>query len=171
VANRPAGIYCEASMTLGDAGGELSNFKVSTAVVDDENAEAQLALWDTLKTRIGALVLGDVVSSTFVNTIESGFTRPTNGANRETKLLVQYKNVTSGKRYTVTLPTLNPEIPVYVDNINAKDVIRVDTPAAITQFITAFEAFAQDPQVPLALVETVGAAIEVVGLKVVGRNI
>lgn len=158
-------------MTFGDAGAEMSNIAGSSAVIDDENVETETALFDTFRGRVEALALGDPVKRVFINTVEQGFTRPTNGANRETKLLVQYQHLTSGKRYTMTLPTLNPTIPVYVDNINAKDVVRMDTPAAISNFVTAFNAFVKAPDIPLAMVEDFGNTVVVVGLKVVGRNI
>jgi len=171
MANRPSGIYHDWSITYGDAGGEMSTMRGSSAVIEEGNIETQDDAWLAFRDAVDALALGDIVKQENVNTVESGFTRPTNGANRETKLLIQYQNISTGKRYAMTLPTLDPTIPVYVDNINAKDAVRMDTPAAITTLITTFEAFVVDPQVPLALQPTIGWAVEVVGLQVVGRNI
>lgn len=154
--------YNPASISLRDAGNEVSIFKVVGPTLTAENFDASEALWSTLVTKAQALVLGTLVKEQYANDEEYSYSLPTNGAARELKLLVQYVDNTTSKRLTCTLPTLDPTKPVYVANINAKDVVRVDTPVAITDFITAFNAFATNPET--------GNACTVIGLKVVGRN-
>lgn len=175
--SRPAGSYGDFAIKFGDAGGEFSAIKGTARVLeaDGSNVAAQMTLFGNFLAACVALALGDYVGSEYYNTQNTIFARPTNGANRETKLLIQYAVTASGKRYTMTLPTLNPTIPVYLDNINARDAIRVDTPGTITTLISTFNAFVVDPQSPGDFTDGTYAygnpACHVVGLKVVGRNI
>jgi len=174
--SRPAGLYGDFSITLMDAGNEAGILKgTARAVVgadDDSNIDTQVDLFDAFLTRVDALALGVTARQQYVNENTVAWTQPTNGAARETKLLVQYRCTATGKRYTLTLPTLNPTLPIYVLNINAKDVIRMDTPSEITTFVTAFNNFVVAPDIPsVAGVYATDPACVVVGLKVVGRNI
>lgn len=171
MSSRISGVYQDGSISFVDAGGEIGTMNFSSTVITEDNIVAQSALFDTFVAAAETLTLGNVTKVQWVNTEILPNTRPTNGAARETKLLVQYQNTQTGKRYTMTLPTLNPVLPVYSDNINAIDVVLTSTPAAITGFIVAFNAFVKDPSVPLALVGDIAPAVTVVGLKVVGRNI
>lgn len=173
--SRPLGLYGDWSLSYVDAGNETGTVRGTAKVVvgddDDSNIDTQVALWSTFITRIDALTLGDLSQASYVNSNQSAVSQPTNGAAREIKLLVQYECIATGKRYTMTIPTLDPTIPVYVLNINAKDVIRMDTPTAITEFITAFNAFVVAPDIPaIADVYATDPACTVIGLKVVGRR-
>jgi len=150
-------------MTFRDAGNELSSFACFGPVITAANHDAKAALWATLRTAIAAIALGNVQKYQYESLDLSDADQPTNGAARETKLLVQYKDATTGKRYICTIPTLDPSVPTYVANINVKDAILVDAPTEISDFVTAFEAFAVAPEAPTH-------AVEVVGLRVVGRN-
>jgi hypothetical protein len=157
------GNYQPADLLYYDAGNEPSHFKCFGALITADNHDDQVTLWTTLQTKIAALVLGAKAKAVYAEETTFGWSQPTNGAAREVKLLVQSKDSLTGQRgFSNTLPTLNPAIPVYVLNINARDVIRVDTPSAITDFITAFNAFAINPNT--------GNPLTVIGLKVVGRN-
>jgi len=174
--SRPAGLYGDFDATFMDAGNEAGRMAATARVVvgadDDSNIAAQVALFDTFMTRVGALVLGDLARQRYVNENVSNWAQPTNGAARETKLLVQYQCTLTGKRYTMTIPTLNPTLPDYVLNVNAKDVILLSAPVEITQFVTAFNAFVVAPDIPWDGTEyAIDPACTVVGLKVVGRNI
>jgi len=172
---RPAGLYGDFSMTLMDAGNEAGRLEGTARVVIGtdaaSNLETQVDLFDTFITRVDALTLGAQARQQYVNENTIAWTQPTNGAARETKLLIQYKCTATGKPYTMTIPTIDPTIPDYVININAKDVIRMDSPAEITQLVTAFNAFVVAPDIPnVAGVYATDPACTVVGLKVVGRS-
>lgn len=176
MASRPFGLYGDFSAAWLDAGNEIGTLRGTARVVtgtdEDSNLATQVGLFDAFMSAANALALGDLVRQQYVNEQVSAATQPTNGANRETKLLTQYQNVLTGKRFTLTLPTLNPLLPVYVQNINAKDVVQVNTPSQITAWISAFEAFVVDPSIPWDGTEyATDPTIEVIGLKVVGRNI
>lgn len=159
----PAGTYSPASITLMDAGNEPGLFKCYGPVLTAANFAASETLWSTLITAIAAITLGAISKRTYGTEVTTNWAQQTNGASRETKLLVQYADATNGQRLTCTVPTLDPTLPVYVLNINARDVVQTDQPDEITDFIAAFEAFAVPPLNPTH-------AVNVVGLKVVGRN-
>jgi len=176
MSSRPFGLYGDFDAAWKDAGNETGTMRGTARVVtgtdEASNLGTQIALYDTFMTRVGALVLGDLMRQSYVNEATSNWSQPTNGAARETKLLVQYQCVITGTTHTMTIPTLNPTLPTYVININARDVLRMDTPVAITQFITAFNAFVVAPNIPWDGTEyAVDPACVVVGLKIVGRNI
>jgi len=159
-----AGDYQPAEVTYADAGNEKSSFSLFGSVLTAGNIVAKSALFATLRDAANAITLGNVVKTDYAALHIQDWDQPTNGANRETKLLVQYKDGTNGKRYTCTLPTLDPTIPEYIQNINVRDAIAIDSPTEIADFVTAFEAFAVAPDDPTH-------AVEVLGLRVVGRNI
>lgn len=163
----PAGTYFPFEVVYVDSGNEASRFGAYGWVIlpsDDEgNIEEAQAAFAALVTKTDAITLGQRVRSRYWGETLYEYDQTLNGANRETKLLVQYKDATNGQRFTVTVPTLDPDIPVPVVNVNVKDAYRMDTPASITEFITAFEAFVKTP--------LDNHAVEVIGLKVVGRNI
>lgn len=176
MASRMFGLYGDFGASWLDAGNEVGTMRGTARVVTgtdaDSNLETQVDLFDAFMTAVDAVTLGDLIHQEYVNTQVSNASQPTNGANRELKLLVQYQNVLTGKRFTMTIPTLDPTIPVYVININAKDVIQVDEPSAIVNLVTAFNNFVVDPSIPFDGTEyAVDPEIEVIGLKVVGRNI
>jgi hypothetical protein len=157
----PSGVPSEglASLSVIDAGNERGTMKLFGTILTAGNFAAKEALWSTLVDAAMALVLGAKVRTVYGNVLNFTYSQPTNGAAREIALLVQYKDGTTGAKFTAKLPTLNPATPAYVINASAKDVVRVDTPSAITDFITAFNAFAINPYT--------GNACAVYGLKVV----
>jgi len=158
----PSGDYSPASIVFRDAGNEPGRFTCYGPLLDDTNFVASQALWATLVTRVDALALGQKEKSTYGVESTFSWSQPTNGCAREFKLLVQYKDDTTGQRLTTTIPTLDWTKVTYVVNINAKDVVVLSGPTEITQFITAFEAFAINP--------ATGNGVVVIGLKTVGRN-
>lgn len=157
----PSGVANEsiASLTLYDAGNEPGVFKVFGTVLTAGNFVAQTGLWSDLVDKAMALVLGAKARHTYGDTHNFSWAQPTNGAARELALLVQYKDNTTGQRFSTKLPTLDPTKPLYVINISARDVVRTDSPSEITDFITSFNAFVKNPYTTNACV--------VIGLKVV----
>lgn len=153
-----AGTRSPASMTLYDAGNEPGYFKgVLGVTLTAANFVAQQALWSTLIDAAVAITLGAKAQTTYGDKTTYSWTQPTNGAAREYALLIQWKDTTTGARGSSTLETLNPEMVTYVVNINAKDVIVMDDPTQMADFVTAFNAFNRNPYT--------GNATMVVGLK------
>lgn len=158
----PAGSYQPAEVSYKDAGNEIGTMRFYGPIISAANFTATVALWATMLTKLDALALGARVKDRFNDESIYDVDQPVNGAAREVKLLIQYKDATTGERYTTTLPTLDPTLPEYVQNINAKDVILTTSPTEITDLITAFEAFAIAPRT--------NNPVEVIGLQVVGRS-
>jgi hypothetical protein len=148
-----------ASISGIDAGNEAWSFALFGKILTAANMVAQEALWTTLWTASMALVLGAKKSTLYGNIINYAYAQPTNGAAREIALRVSAKDVTTQERFSYQLPTLDPTIPVYVLNVDAKDAIDPTTPAEMTAFIAAFEAFAVSP--------VTGNALGVYGVRVV----
>lgn len=147
-----------ASLSIRDAGNEPTTFKVFGTVLTAGNFVAKQALWATLWAAAMALVLGHKTQTNYGDQINYDWTQPTNGAAREIALRVRYKDGTTGARFTTKLATLDPTIPLYIINEDARDVIRTDAPSSVTDFITAFNAFVVNP--------FTGNACVVTGLKV-----
>ncbi len=145
-----------------DAGNEAYSFGLFGALLDDANWVDQQALWATLITKATALQLGAKKTTSYGNETHYAYSQPTNGAAREIALIIQAKDSTTQERVALRLPCINPATPVYVINNDAKDVIRVDTPTAVTDFISAFNAFAVNPKT--------GNALSIYGLRV-GRGL
>jgi len=159
----PAGSYQPATISYLDAGNEVGTMSFYGVELTAGNFVAKIALWATLLTAADALALGGRRKDVYNDESLYAVGQPTNGAARETKLLIQFEDATTHEQMTTSLPTVDPTLPTYVINKNAKDVILLTEPTEITDFIDAFEAFAVNPRT--------GNVVTVVGLKVVGRNI
>lgn len=157
----PPGGYQPANISFRDAGNEIGTMGFYGPELNAGNFAAKTALWDTLLDKTDDLVLGRRSKDVYNDESIYAYGQPTNGAARELKLLVQFQDTVTGERMTTSIPTLNPGIPSYVVNINARDVVELDTPSQVVDWITAFEAFAVNPRT--------GNSINVTGLKVVGR--
>lgn len=140
-----AGTQSIVSITYRDAGNEPGTLSLFGANLSAANWAAQQALFDTLVLAADALTLGARSRQGYGNQIDIAWTQPTNGATREIALLIQYADNTTGQRFTCKLPTLDPTIPDYVVNLNARDVILMDSPTEISDFVTAFNAVAHNP--------------------------
>jgi len=162
----PAGSYQPVEVSFRDAGNEIGTMRFFGALIADSddagNVEELNTVMAAFLTKAAAVANGALQKAVYVHEHLYTTTQPTNGAARELKLLIQFQDNTTGKAYTTTLPTLNPDVPVYVINKNVKDAVRTDTPTAITDLITAFQNLAKAPET--------GNPITVVGLRVVGRN-
>lgn len=159
----PAGGYQPASISYLDAGNEIGTASFYGSSLTAANFDAKVALWATLLTATDAITLGARKKDVYNDESLYNVSQPTNGAARETKLLVQFRDSVNGQLMTTTIPTLDPTLPDYVLNVNAKDVVVLDTPTEIAAWIAAFEAFAVNPRT--------GNSVTVIGLQVVGRNV
>jgi len=173
--SRPIGLYGDWSSSYLDAGNEIGTMRGTARVVvgddDDSNIASQNDLWDDFLIATAALVLGTNVQTSYINVGHSAPTPPTNGAARELKLLVMYRCAATGKRYSLSIPTLNPTLPLYVQNVSVRDAVRTDAPTEIANFITAFNLFVVAPDIPyLSGAYAINPAVGVIGLRVVGRN-
>ena len=170
------GYYGDWSLSYRDAGNEIGTVSGCAIAIDgDDNSSnlgTQQGLWATFITKVDALVLGAAKKRSYYVTRDLNPALPTNGAARELKLLVMYQCTATGKRYSLTIPTLNPALPQYIDNVSVKDAVIVSAPVEVSSFITAFNAFVVAPDIPSDGdgVYATNPACTVVGLRVVGRN-
>ena len=144
-----------------DAGNEAWSFSLYGVVLTVVNWAAEQALWATVITTAEALILGAVKSTEYGNKTDIVYAQPTNGAARELALILRCKDATTQERLSYRLPTVDPTIPVYIANVDARDAIDPTTPSAMVDFLTAFEAFAKNPRT--------GNALAVYGVRV-GRG-
>jgi len=144
-----------------DAGNEAWSFGLFGKVLTAANLVAQEGLWSDLVDAAMALELGVKKSTQYGNLVNFAYAQPTNGAAREIALILQTKDITTQQRWGYRLPAIDPTLPLYVDNADAKDVIRLDAPTEVTDFITAFNAFAVSP--------VTGNALNIYGMRV-GRG-
>lgn len=158
----PAGGYQPATIEYLDAGNEIGRMRFYGPDLTAANYDAKVALWATLLSATDALALGNRIRDQYDDESIYLVAQPTNGAARETKLLVQFRDSVTAEKMTCSIPTLDPTIPEYVINANARDVVLLNAPSAVTDWITAFQAFAVNPRT--------GNSVTVYGLKVVGRN-
>jgi len=145
-----------------DAGNEAWSFGIYGKVLTAGNFAAQEALFTGtggLVDKAMAIVLGAKKTTEYGNEIHYAYTQPTNGAAREIALRISAKDATTQERFSYRLPTIDPTIPEYLLNVDAKDAIKLDAPSSIVDFIAAFEAFAVSP--------VTGNALGVYGIRVV----
>lgn len=159
----PAGSYSPASASYLDAGNEIGVMRIYGLTLTAANFDAQTALWAALLSAVDAITLGARLKDQYNDETLYLVAKPTNGAARELKLLVQMRNAVTGRRFTFTIPTLDGTIPSYIDNVSARDAVELTTPASIVTLVGAIEDFVVDPT-------SEGDAVSVIGIKVVGRN-
>lgn len=168
------GFYQDWLLSFKDAGNENTSTggRAQVIAADGSNVAAQQALFETFYAAAQALLLGNPDGRRYISTQVQNAAIPTNGAARELKLQVFYRNPTTGGKHTMTFGTLNPNAVTYINNVGARDAISMTTPAPVVTFINAFNAFVVDPDVAAASigVPLTGADVVVTGLKVVGRN-
>lgn len=174
--SRPNGFYGDFSIGFLDAGNEIGTLTGTAIGIDgDDNSSnlgAQTGLFATFRAAVDAVTLGATATADYYIKQVLSPAQPTNGATRELKLQVLYRCTATGKRYTLTIPTLDPTIPLYIQNVSVKDAVRVDSPASIVTLISAFNAFVVAPDIPSngEGVYATSPAVTVIGLRVVGRN-
>jgi hypothetical protein len=148
-----------------DATGEATTTSIRTVTLAAGNFAAEATLAATFYAATAAIVLGTVAQTVAGNREVISNGTPTNpAAQRESKLLVNYWDVTTQKRYQITIGTINFDMLVFLPG--AGDAVAFTTangaPSEITNWVTAFEGVAKAPDT--------GNAVAVTSMKYVGRN-
>ena len=154
------------TLTYKDATGESSTMKVYNDAITALSIGGFLAQLGALKTATDAITLGNRTRSSWVGDYDTISDDPAtdNYAQRENKLLVSYKDTTTNEVYQLTIPTIDLALLTFIPG--AKDAVQfagAGVNAAVTDWVTAFEAFASPPENP-------GNGVEVVAMRFVGRN-
>jgi len=158
--NLGAGDYSPASITFIDAKRQKGSFSCWGTLLTAANFTAQRALFATLITKTLVLTLGIEVANYYGYETLFLENLPANTAVRQNKFLVRYRDNTTYQKLTATIPTADLSQVTLL--VGAKDNIALTTPAAVTEWITAFQAFAKNPNT--------GNAVTVTGLSFVGRT-
>lgn len=146
-----------------DQSDEVGTMTVYTGPITVGTIGSYLSQWGALKTAINALVLGAPKRETLViDSTDFAPVRPTNTmAQREFGLRVSYRGNTTGKKYSVTIPSYDGS------KITAlKDEVIITAPGVtseVTAFINAFQTLCKSP-------DDDTEAVTVLGIKIVGRN-
>lgn len=157
-----AGSYQPATISLVDAGAERTSVRFFGKIITAANHDAQIALWSGASgvvDSVMAVVLGAKRKTFYGDGIYFLWDTPTNGAAREIALEVQMKDATTGELFTYRLPTVDPTIPDYVINNQARDTILLTSPASIVDLLTALDAFCVNPEIPANALTSVGLRV------------
>lgn len=152
------------TVTILDRTGETSNFTVYNDAITAVSIEGFLAQLTDFRAKCQALSVGAIIRTTWVGDADDtpvDAATLSNLAQRENKLLVTYEDTTTHEKYNLTIPAIDLTKLAFVPG--AKDAVRLDSSAAITAWIAAFEALASPP-------EDMTHAVKVLKMRFVGRN-
>jgi hypothetical protein len=154
-----------ASWTIGDYSDESSPLKIFNGAVTALSIGGYVTDVGSLRGLTQDLILGVVQKEMWVgdNTLISSL-RPTDpDAQRERKGLVTYVGATSGKTYTLTIPTIRTKTAGGASLIvPGTDLFNLAL-APVAPWVAAFNGFARDPD------DTESVTVQ--SIRLVGRNI
>jgi len=150
-----------ATYTINDHSNELSSFGITVAELTSGTIVADLAAAAALRTATAAIIIGAMVKEQISQIPYDTPATPSNYyAQREIKWLVTYRGATTGKLFQLEIacPLQNANtINGNTDEANVADSLWTD-------WISAFEAYAQSP-------DDITEGVVFVGAKLVGRNL
>lgn len=152
----------ESTLSYMDATGETTTFTVYNGPITALTIAAYLTELGALRAATEALTLGNKSVYTWTGDRDQFFAVPATdpAAQRESKLLVTYKDNTTSKPHSLAIGTIDFSKLTFVPG--AKDAVPLDASAEIIAWITAFQAIAKAPDT--------GNAVTVTKLRFVGRN-
>lgn len=158
------GVYAPAKITFLDSMRKKGSLECYGVVLTAGNFDAKRALFAHVTTGLVAktLALTNGVEVANEYGIETTFLENLPGdtlAARQNKFLVRYKDNTTAQKLTLTIPTADLSAVTFLTG--AGDNIALNTPAAVTEWITAFQNFAVNPNT--------GNPVTVYGMEFVGR--
>lgn len=158
----PAGRYTPATTYLLDASGRVGGFTVYSQRLTAANLNLLTNEYGYFKQAIQAVCLGVICETKYTKSEKLAVLRPSNGASVKTGLMVTYRAFINAQKLHVVIPTFNPALPVYVSDQN--DAILMTTPPVIANLVTEWRYMCVPPRTPTS-------GVEVIGLRVVGRNV
>lgn len=143
---------------------ERSPMNVACAQLTSVNVDAQMTLWDALKTATDAIIHGVSRHDTvrYRDILDDSAMPVSNEARREKKLLVRYTGDTDGKEFRLEIPT--PDLTLLTMESGNANFVNIADAGVMAQWVADFEAFAKAPDNGLELVT-------VQSVQFVGRNI
>jgi len=154
----PVGAYSPVLFSLRDQWNKIGVQKFFAKPLTAGNYVAQQALAATYRDALVAICLGQLGSWTYGEENIVSAAIPTNGALRKVKLVVGYWDTTTFQKFQTTVPTINDDLTVAIPN--TPDIVEADTPSAISDFVTAFQAFAVPYNQPTHAVQVYRLAIQ-----------
>lgn len=156
----------KSTIKYGDATQENSTMEIYNAAVTALNIAAFLADFGDLQLATDAITLGTRRQQSWIGdltTVSNAY--PTNpAAQRESKLFVKYKDTTTEKEYTLTVPTVDFSKLVFVPlGGDAVQFAGASANADIVAWVAAFETIARSP-------DNDAHNVQVIGMRYVGRN-
>lgn len=137
------------SRTLTDYDGEDSTFQCASEFLSAANMATELTLQSNLGAALNGITRGSLQKIFYGNQVDSNTAPPDDvWAQREIKWKVNYHDAVTGKVRWLTIPTADL---THLDP-NNKDRAHIGDGAEVDAFVTAFEAFAKDPDTGNAVV-------------------
>lgn len=151
-------------ITMLDHTNEKSSLRVYNGAITAVSLPGFLAEFGDLQAATAAITLGTMHSTQWVGDLDvlSQEIPASKYAQRENKLLVTYVGNTSGKLFQVTIPTIDLNVLEFVPG--GGDAVSITSPAAIADWVSAFEAMARTP-------DSDQETVTVLRARAVGRNI
>jgi len=162
----PIGSVHKSSITYGDATEETSTMELFNGPITALTIAGFLTAFGNLQTATDAITLGTRRKQSWtgdLTTVSNDW--PTDpAAQREAKLRVTYQDTTTEEEFTLTVPTIDFSVLVFVPG-GGDAVVFAGAGASteITEWVTAFEALAKSPR-------NSANAVEVTGMRFVGVN-
>lgn len=162
----PLGSVHKARVTYGDVTEEKSSIEVYTGAITAISIGGFLTQFGTFQTECDKLTLGARMQQSWIGDLTTvSNTWPTDrAAQRENKLLVDYRDTVTEEVFTLTIPTVDFSKLNFVPG--GGDAVQFQAPGAhadVVTWVTAFEAMARTPR-------SDANAVEVIGMRYVGRN-
>jgi len=162
----PLGSRHKATITYGDVTEETSTMEVYTGAITAVSIGGFLTNFGALQTATDAITLGERRKQSWIGdeTYVSNDWPTDKAAQRESKLLVTYRDTVTEEEFQMTIPTVDFDVLNFVPG--GGDAVQFQAPganAAIVSWVTAFEDIARTPR-------SDANAVEVVAMRYVGRN-
>jgi len=150
-----------------DATGETSTMTIYNDAITTVSLPGFLTQFGALQAATDDITLGIRSKQEWIgdSTVVSNAVPTDPAAQREAKLLVQYMDATNEKPYTLTVPTIDFSVLVFLPGGGDAVAFRDENGASaeIQAWVTAFEAIASPPDDPTH-------NVTVTGMRFVGRN-
>ena len=143
---------------------ERSHFGVAHEVLTAGNLVAWKATWDTFITALDAIIIGVIRNETVkvYDTQLSGALPASNFARRESKLLIRYIGDTTGKKFTLEVPT--PDFAALTAETGDANFINLADGGVMAAWVTAAEVIMRSP-------DDATETVTIDSAQAVGRNI
>jgi len=156
----------KARITYGDVTEESSSLEIYTGAITAISIGGFLTQFGTLQAKTDAITLGLRRQQSWIGdltTVSNAW--PTDkAAQRESKLLVDYRDTVTEEQFQLTVPTIDFDVLNFVPQGGDAVIFSgAGASTAITEWVTAFEAMGRSPR-------SDANAVEVVGMRYVGRN-